>query len=65
MNNLMIKGESLEMNFHIMNTIDLLKTGEIGLVTRTMIGRIMDEMAMSARIGMPIIFLREMPSIEG
>ena len=70
LNNLMIKGESLEMNPHIMNLIDLLQTREIGLVTKTTIGRIMEEMAMMAKIGMPImplliIFLREMPSIEG
>ena len=66
----MIKGESLEMNPHIMNLIDLLQTREIGVVTKTTIGRIMEEMAMMAKIGMPImplliIFLREMPSIEG
>ena len=70
LNNLMIKGESLEMNPHIMNLIDLLQTREIGVVTKTTIGRIMEEMAMMAKIGMPImplliIFLREMPSIEG
>ena len=58
LNNLMIKGESLEMNPHVMNPIDLLRTGETSLVIRTMIGKIMDKMAMRSRIGMPIIFLR-------
>jgi hypothetical protein len=61
----MIKEESLEMNPHVMSPIDLLKTREIGLVIRTMIDRIMDKMAMRARIGMPIIFLRVMSLIEG
>ena len=61
----MIKWESLEMNPHVINPINLLKTGEIGLVIRTMIDRIMDKMAMRARIGMLIIFLRVMSSTEG
>ena len=53
------------MNPHVINPINLLKTGEIGLVIRTMIDRIMDKMAMRARIGMLIIFLRVMSSTEG
>jgi hypothetical protein len=55
------------MNPHVMNLIDLLKTREIGLVIRTTIGRIMEEMAMMARMEMPIMPLREIgiSSIKG
>ncbi len=70
MNNLTIIGQSLGMNPHVMSLIDLLKTGEIGLVIRKTIGKIMEEMAMMARIEMPIMFLpiillREISSTEG
>ena len=56
---------SVETNPHVMNLTDLLKTEGIGLVTRTTIGRIMGEMIMMARIGMPIISLRERRSTKG
>ena len=70
LNNLTILGQSLGMNPHVMNLIDLFKIGEIGLVIRTMIGRIMEEMAIMAKIEMPIMLLpimplREISSIEG
>jgi hypothetical protein len=69
LNNLTIRGQSLGMNLHVMNLINILKIGKIGLVTKTTTGKIMEEIAMMARIGMPImplpiIFLREMSSIE-
>jgi hypothetical protein len=50
---------SLEMNIHEMSLIDLLKIGGTGLNFITMIGRTMEEMAMMARIEMPIMLLRE------
>ena len=41
-NNLTIRGQSLGMNPNVMNLIDLLKIEEIGLVTRTTTGKIME-----------------------
>ena len=64
-------GQSLGMNPHVMNLIDL-KTGETNFGFRITIRRIMEEMAMMARIEMPIMLmpimlLREIKisSIEG
>jgi hypothetical protein len=66
LNNPMSLGQSLGMNPHVMNLIDF-KTGETNFGFRITIRRIMEEIAMMARIEMPIMLLREIKisSIEG
>ena len=46
---------NLEMNIHVMSLIDLLKIGGTGLDFKITIGRTMEEMAMTAKIEMPLI----------
>jgi hypothetical protein len=64
LNNPMILGQSLGMNPHVMNLINLLKTGETSLGFRITIGRIMEEMAMMARKEMSIMLIPIMPLRE-